>query len=83
MSDRRDFLKTTAVVGGVAAVGNLAVGAFAGGGDTIKVGLVGCGGRGLGAVKDILNAEEKINGRRRSSRSSRSRTCSRRRPRTR
>jgi predicted dehydrogenase len=62
MSNRRDFLKTTAAVGGVALAGNLATGAYAGGGDTIKVGLIGCGGRGKGAVKDILNAEEKING---------------------
>jgi predicted dehydrogenase len=43
--------------------GNLAVGAYAGGGnDTIKVGLIGCGGRGRGAIRDILNAEDKING---------------------
>ncbi len=62
MSNRRDFLKTTAAVGGVAMAGNLAVGAFAGGNDIIKVGLVGCGGRGMGAVKDILNAEFKISG---------------------
>ena len=61
MSNRRDFLKATAAAGGVAAASSFAS-AFAGGGDTIKVGLVGCGGRGMGAVKDILNAEEKING---------------------
>ena len=62
MSNRRDFLKTSAAVGGIAVAGNLAAGAFVGGGDTIKVGLIGCGGRGRGAVRDILNAEEKING---------------------
>src|SRR5262245_531334 len=62
MSNRRDFLKTTAAVGGVAISGNLAVGAFAGGNDIIKVGLIGCGGRGRGAIKDILQAEAKING---------------------
>ena len=61
MSNRRDFLKTSAAVGGVAVAGNLAAGAFAAGNDTIKVGLIGCGGRGKGAVKDILNAEERIN----------------------
>ncbi|MFM8273231.1 MAG: Gfo/Idh/MocA family protein [Gemmata sp.] len=62
MSNRRDFLKTGAAVGGVAFANGLA-GAYAGGaGDVIKVGLIGCGGRGRGAVKDILNAEEKING---------------------
>ncbi len=61
MSDRRDFLKTTAAVGSVAVATSFA-GAFAAGNDTIKVGLIGCGGRGKGAVKDILQAEEKING---------------------
>jgi len=57
--DRRTFLKTTAAVG-VAASVNYA-GAFAAGSDVIKVGLVGCGGRGKGAVEDILRAEKIIN----------------------
>jgi myo-inositol 2-dehydrogenase / D-chiro-inositol 1-dehydrogenase len=61
-STRRDILKTGAAIGGVALAGNLAVGRFAGGNDTVRVGLIGCGGRGRGAVRDILNAEEKING---------------------
>src|SRR5262249_54000239 len=61
-STRRDILKSGAAIGGVALAGNLAVGRFAGGNDTIRVGLIGCGGRGRGAVRDILNAEEKING---------------------
>ncbi len=61
MSNRRDFLKATAAAGGVAVANNFAS-AFAGGGDTIKVGLIGCGGRGMGAVKEILIAEETING---------------------
>ena len=61
MSDRRDFLKATAAAGAVVAAA-LPAGAFAGGGGTIKVGLIGCGGRGSGAVKNILEAEEKING---------------------
>ena len=60
MSNRRDFLKTTAAVGAV--VASSASLYAAGGGDTIKVGLIGCGGRGRGAVRDILNAEKKING---------------------
>ena len=29
-------------------------------GDTIKVGLVGCGGRGLGAGKQALNADSNV-----------------------
>jgi predicted dehydrogenase len=60
MSNRRDFLKTSAAVAGVAAMSG--AGAYAAGNETIKVGLVGCGGRGTGAVRDILEAESKING---------------------
>jgi len=57
--DRRTFLKTTAAVG--LAAGTSYAGAFAAGNDKIKVGLIGCGGRGTGAVRDILEAEGKIN----------------------
>jgi myo-inositol 2-dehydrogenase / D-chiro-inositol 1-dehydrogenase len=50
---RRDFLKT-----GAAVVGTLATpvlpGAWAAGSDEVRVGLIGCGGRGRGAVKDAL-----------------------------
>lgn len=56
---RRDFLKTstTAAVGAMA--GGLATGrgAHAAGDDTLKVGLIGCGGRGSGAVGNALNAD--------------------------
>lgn len=58
--DRRNFLKTSAVAG-VAATTSFA-GAFAAGNETIKVGLIGCGGRGTGAVRNILDAESTING---------------------
>ncbi len=60
-SDRRDFLKASAAVAGTALVTNFA-GAHVAGGDVIKVGVIGCGGRGRGAVKNILEAEEAING---------------------
>ncbi|HVL12563.1 MAG TPA: gfo/Idh/MocA family oxidoreductase, partial [Gemmata sp.] len=61
MANRRTFLKSSAAAG--AAVAATGAGVFAAGGDeTIKVGLVGCGGRGTGAVRDILNAEARING---------------------
>jgi predicted dehydrogenase len=60
-SNRRDFLKTGAAVGSIAVAGNLAVGAYAAGNDIIKVGLIGCGGRGRGAVKNILEAEHRLN----------------------
>jgi predicted dehydrogenase len=59
--DRRDFLKASAAVTGTAIATNFA-GAFAGGADVIKVGLVGCGGRGTGAVRNILDAEHILNG---------------------
>ncbi len=60
MSTRRTFLKTSAVAG--AAVASSGAGLFAAGNEVIKVGLIGCGGRGTGAVRDILTAESKING---------------------
>jgi predicted dehydrogenase len=58
--DRRDFLKASAVAGVAATTG--LTGAFAAGSDTIKVGVIGCGGRGTRAVLDHLKAEQKING---------------------
>ncbi|MBA4187695.1 MAG: oxidoreductase [Planctomycetaceae bacterium] len=61
MSSRRNFLKTSAIAG--AAVSASGAGLFAAAGnETIKVGLIGCGGRGTGAVRDILEAESRING---------------------
>jgi predicted dehydrogenase len=60
---RRDFLRTstTATLGGVVAA-NLAFPgtAFAANSDTLKVGLVGCGGRGNGAARDALSADKNI-----------------------
>jgi myo-inositol 2-dehydrogenase / D-chiro-inositol 1-dehydrogenase len=52
-SSRRDFLKTsTAAAVGLGALGK----AHAAGSDVIKVGLVGCGGRGRGAADNICEA---------------------------
>ena len=54
-TSRRDFLKTTATATTGISVGRLIESenfAYAGGSDTIKVGLVGCGGRGTGAARD-------------------------------
>ena len=52
-ASRRDFLKTsTAATIGLGMMTN----AHAAGSDTIKVGLVGCGGRGSGAAEDICEA---------------------------
>ena len=56
---RRDFIKTsTASAVGTLAAAHLAVGrsAQAAGSETIRVGLVGCGGRGTGAARNALEA---------------------------
>jgi predicted dehydrogenase len=56
---RRDFVKTAAAASVAAALpGNLGV--FARGADAIKVGVIGCGGRGTGATLDCLNADPGI-----------------------
>ena len=56
---RRDFLKTSTVAaaGSVAASLTIARGAHAAGDDTLKIGLVGCGGRGTGAAVNALSAD--------------------------
>src|SRR5580700_4843207 len=52
-SSRRDFLKSsTAATIGLGMLSN----AHAAGSDTIKVGLIGCGGRGSGAAENICEA---------------------------
>jgi predicted dehydrogenase len=52
---RRDFVKTAAVATVAAAIpGNL--GLHAAGSDAIKIGVIGCGGRGIGATLDCLKA---------------------------
>ena len=58
---RRDFVRTSsaAVAGGVVTSGlSLAKGAHAAGDDVLRVGVIGCGGRGRGAVADICNADK-------------------------
>ena len=50
---RRDFLVTSAATAALLAAGNYA---HAQGKDRVRVGLVGCGGRGSGAIKDCMDA---------------------------
>lgn len=60
---RRTFLKTsTAAVVGGSLVGSLGVvrSAHAGGDETIKIGLIGCGGRGTGAIRDAMSTDHKV-----------------------
>ncbi len=57
-STRRDFIRQSGLlVAGGAIAGQLAIGrsAHAAGSDTIKIGLIGCGGRGTGAAIQALN----------------------------
>ncbi|MBM4070516.1 MAG: Gfo/Idh/MocA family oxidoreductase [Planctomycetes bacterium] len=55
-ASRRDFLKGTAVAGTAAMAANLTMlgNVHAQGNDVIRVGLVGCGGRGTGAASQCL-----------------------------
>ena len=57
-SSRRDFLKTAAVAAAGTAAGlTVARSAHAGGSDVLKIGLIGCGGRGTGAAGNALTAD--------------------------
>src|SRR4030067_3228201 len=52
---RREFIKTTAAVSLAAAMPRIPE-VYAAGSDAIRVGVVGCGGRGTGAAIDCLNS---------------------------
>ncbi len=56
---RRDFIKTSAAVS-LAAMTVGANKAFAAGSDKLRVGMIGCGGRGTGATLDCLNADKGV-----------------------
>jgi predicted dehydrogenase len=57
-TSRRDFLKTTSgVIAGTALAGAIGARAYAGESNTIKVVLVGCGGRGTGAAANALSTK--------------------------
>lgn len=53
---RRDFLKTSATLAAAALAGPV----HAAGGDTLRIGLVGCGGRGTGAAAQALQADPNV-----------------------
>lgn len=57
---RREFLKTGAVLVGGTLATPVIPGAWAAGSDEIRVGLIGCGGRGRGALKDALESAEGV-----------------------
>ena len=58
---RRDFLKTATTAAIASAVSDPFVAAApAAGSDAIRIGLIGCGGRGTGAVEDALNSSQGV-----------------------
>ncbi len=61
-SSRRDFLKHSTTLAAGATVVPLAIRrtAHAAGSDVLKVGLIGCGGRGSGAAVNAMNAGEDV-----------------------
>ncbi len=60
-ASRRDFLKVSAAAAGAALTSGLIVPhVHAAGGDTLKVGLIGCGGRGTGAAGQALRADRNV-----------------------
>ena len=57
---RRTFIKSSAAVGGALALGSTFNTAHAQGSEEIKVALVGCGGRGTGAVSQMFNTKGNV-----------------------
>jgi hypothetical protein len=55
---RRDFLKTTGAIGGALITGFPAILSGAPAANALKIGLVGCGGRGTGAASEALKADD-------------------------
>lgn len=56
---RREFLKRSAVLttAAVSGAGSIANNAYAAGGDVLRVGMIGCGGRNTGAAVEALTAD--------------------------
>ncbi len=62
-TSRREFLKTTSTLtAGTVLLGGLSIArnSHAAGDDTLRIGLVGCGGRCSGAALDALNADKNV-----------------------
>jgi predicted dehydrogenase len=59
---RRDFLQTSAALGGATVLGQLSLeqSVHAAGSDVIRIGLIGCGGRGTEAAVNAMNAGQDI-----------------------
>src|SRR5262245_40277986 len=62
-SSRRDFIKVSGAVAmssALAGAPEIARSAYPSGFDTIRIGLVGCGGRGMGAAENALGADPNV-----------------------
>jgi len=59
MVSRRDFMKATAAVS-AATMLSATGGVFAAGSDKIRVGVIGCGGRGTGAAMDCVRSSPNV-----------------------
>jgi predicted dehydrogenase len=57
---RRAFLGDCAALSAIPLLASLPANVFAAGSDRLKIGLVGCGGRGIGAVRDCIAAEPSV-----------------------
>jgi myo-inositol 2-dehydrogenase/D-chiro-inositol 1-dehydrogenase len=62
VTSRRDFLKNSAILGGALMAPAILPGnsCAAGNSDTLKIGLIGCGGRGTGAAGEALKADKNV-----------------------
>ena len=56
---RRSFIKASAAVSAGAILTNVS-GTYAAGSDKIRVGIIGCGGRGTGAAKNCIQSSEGV-----------------------
>ena len=54
-NNRRKFIKTSGAAVGATAIAPRLAGAFAGGSEEVKVGLVGCGGKGTSDIRQVLS----------------------------
>jgi predicted dehydrogenase len=62
LTSRRDFLKASALVGSALAAPAILSGQLSAkeNTDTLRIGLIGCGGRGSGAASQALNADKNV-----------------------
>jgi myo-inositol 2-dehydrogenase/D-chiro-inositol 1-dehydrogenase len=59
VGNRRSFIKSTAAVAAATSFAPRIAGAFAGGSDEIKIGLIGCGGKGNSDIRQALTTDGK------------------------